>query len=104
MVTSNELPALPRIEEGGEGEQQQVMLKHPLLQHFISEKSLANHPTQGAAEQPGEQGGQGVDAEQPGDGPQVEKFSSWGVYFDPSFSTSMDWILPSVFVASTLLR
>ena len=74
VVTSNELPALPRIEEGGGGEQQQVMLKHPSLQHFISEISFDNHPTQVAAEQPGEQG-QGVDAEQPGDGPQVEKFS-----------------------------
>ena len=63
------------------------MFKHPSLQCFISEISFVNHPTQGAAEQPGvgEQAEQGVDEEQPGDGPQVEKFSSWGAYFDLSF-------------------
>lgn len=65
VVTSAELgPAPPRIEEGGGGEvdnpqsqQQQVMFKQ---QRVLSEISFFNHPTQGAAEQPG-------------DGPQVQK-------------------------------
>ena len=49
---------------------QQVMFKQ---QRVISEISFFNHPTQGAAEQPGEQAEQGVGEEQPGDGPQVQK-------------------------------
>ena len=87
IVTSAELgPPPPRQGDEGADPPQQVQQFFSNQSRFWPRKTLLdNHLIKGSAEQ-GEEAEQGDGEVQPGDEPQVEKFATWRVDFDPSFS------------------